>query len=447
MEPTQLHFPKGFYIGTASASYQIEGAVAEDGRGPSIWDTYSHTPGKIEDGTNGDIADDHYYRYREDVELMQELGVNAYRFSISWSRVLPRGRGKVNNKGLQFYSALVDELLDAGITPFVTLYHFDLPQALQDDGGWLRRGIVDDFEAYVDAVSVELGDRVKHWMTINEPWELAWQGYVTGEDAPGVKLGNMEALKVSHNVLLAHGAAVRTLRENSQDAKVGIVLHLNMVEPATTRSEDVAAAHRWELHQNRWYLDALYREGYPAEMVKLFGSDAPDVIQGDMELIQAPIDFLGVNNYRRSVVAEGTDLPPVNMKRVSPPGEYTEMGWEVHPEGLYRILKWIHTNYPVSKILVTENGASFTDTVSPDGKVHDERRVAYLREHIKQAHRAMREGVPLGGYFAWSTLDNFEWAYGYSRRFGLIHVDYQTQKRTIKDSGYFLSEVAKGVKQ
>ena len=447
MEPTRLQFPKGFYIGTASASYQIEGAVAEDGRGPSIWDTYSHTPGKIEDGTNGDIADDHYYRWREDIELMQELGVNAYRFSISWSRVLPKGRGKVNNKGLQFYSALVDELLDADITPFVTLYHFDLPQALQDDGGgWLRRGIVDDFEAYVDAVSVELGDRVKHWMTINEPWELAWQGYVTGEDAPGVKLGNREALKVSHNVLLAHGAAVRTLRENSQDANVGIVLHLNMVEPATARPEDIAAAHRWELHQNRWYLDALYRGGYPSEMVKLFGADAPDVIPGDMELIQEPIDFLGVNNYRRSVVTEGTDLPPVNMKRINPPGEYTEMGWEVHPEGLYRILKWVHTNYPVSKILVTENGASFTDTVSPDGKVHDERRVAYLREHIKQAHRAMREGVPLGGYFVWSTLDNFEWAYGYSRRFGLIYVDYKTQKRTIKDSGYFLAEVAKSVK-
>ena len=447
MEPTRLQFPKGFYIGTASASYQIEGAVAEDGRGPSIWDTYSHTPGKIEDGTNGDIADDHYYRWREDIELMQELGVNAYRFSISWSRVLPKGRGKVNNKGLQFYSALVDELLDADITPFVTLYHFDLPQTLQDDGGgWLRRGIVDDFEAYVDAVSVELGDRVKHWMTINEPWELAWQGYVTGEDAPGVKLGNREALKVSHNVLLAHGAAVRTLRENSQDANVGIVLHLNMVEPATARPEDIAAAHRWELHQNRWYLDALYRGGYPSEMVKLFGADAPDVIPGDMELIQEPIDFLGVNNYRRSVVTEGTDLPPVNMKRVNPPGEYTEMGWEVHPEGLYRILKWVHTNYPVSKILVTENGASFTDTVSPDGKVHDERRVAYLREHIKQAHRAMREGVPLGGYFVWSTLDNFEWAYGYSRRFGLIYVDYKTQKRTIKDSGYFLAEVAKSVK-
>jgi len=448
MEPLHISFPRGFLLGTASASYQIEGAVAEDGRGPSIWDTFSHTPGKIEDGTNGDKACDHYYRWWEDVELMKKLGVNAYRFSISWSRVLPKGRGKINNKGLQFYSNLVDALLEAGITPFVTLYHFDLPQALQDEGGgWLRRGIVDDFEAYTDAVSVELGDRVKHWTTINEPWELAWQGYVTGEDAPGLRLGNDAALKASHNVMLAHGAAVRTLRDNSQGAELGIVLHLNMVEPASDHPEDLAAAHRWELCQNRWYMDALYREGYPTEMVKLFGRDAPEVIPGDMEQIHEQIDFLGVNNYRRSVVAAGNDLPPVNMRRVSPPGEYTEMGWEVHPEGLYKILKWVHSNYPVPRVYVTENGASFTDTMTPDGKIHDERRVAYLRDHIENAHRAMREGVPLKGYFAWSTMDNFEWAYGYSRRFGVVYIDYETQKRTIKDSGRFLSKVAKTIKR
>ncbi len=448
MEPQQPSFPRGFLLGTSSAAYQIEGAVTEDGKGPSIWDTYSHTPGKIEDGTNGDKACDHYHQWEEDIELMKELGVNAYRFSISWPRILPKGRGKINNKGLQFYSDLVDALLDAGITPLATLYHFDLPQALQDDGGgWLRRGIADDFEEFTDVVSVELGDRVKHWATINEPWELAWQGYVTGEDAPGLRLGNKEALKASHNVLLAHGAAVRTLRDNSPGAQVGIVLHLNMVEPASTRPEDVAAAHRWELHQNRWYMDAIYREGYPAELVKLFGKDAPDVIPGDMELIQEQTDYLGVNNYRRSVVAAGTDLPPVNMKRINPPGEYTEMGWEVYPEGLYKVLKWVHTNYPVAKIIVTENGASFTDTVSPDGRIHDDRRINYINEHMKQAHRAMREGVPLKGFFVWSTLDNFEWAYGYSRRFGVIHVDYETQRRTIKDSGRFLKQVARDIKR
>jgi beta-glucosidase len=447
MEPPHLSFPRGFLIGTASASYQIEGAIAEDGKGPSIWDTYSHTPGKIEDRTNGDRACDHYHLYKDDVELMRRLGLNAYRFSISWPRILPRGRGKINNKGLRFYSDLVDSLLDAHITPLVTLYHFDLPQALQDEGGgWLRRGIVDDFESYVDAVSVELGDRVKHWATINEPWELAWQGYVTGEDAPGLRLGNDAALRASHNVLLAHGAAVRTLRDNSPGAEVGIVLHLNIVEPASNRPEDVAAAHRWELCQNRWYMDALYRGSYPAEMVKLYGGDALEVIPGDMEQIQEQVDYLGVNNYRRSVVAAGTDLPPVNMKRINPQGEYTDMGWEVHPEGLYKILTWVHSNYPVSRLIVTENGAAFQDTVTPDGRVHDERRVAYLMEHIFQAYRAMMEGVPLKGYFAWSTLDNFEWAYGYSKRFGVIHVDYETQKRTIKDSGYLLADVAKAAK-
>ncbi len=447
MEPLQLSFPRGFLLGTASAAYQIEGAVAEDGRGPSIWDIYSHKPGVIEDGTNGDVACDHYHRWMDDVEIMKKLGVNAYRFSISWSRILPKGRGRVNNKGLRFYSDLVDALLEAGITPFVTLNHFDLPQALQEEGGgWLRRGISEDFAGFADVVSLELGDRVKHWVTFNEPWELAWQGYVTGEDAPGLKLGADAALKATHNVYLAHGAAIQTLRDNVQSGQLGIVLHLNMVEPASSRPEDVAAAKRWELCQNRWYLDPLYKEGYPEEMVKLYGVDAPEVLPGDMEQIQQPIDFLGVNNYRRSVVAAGSDLPPVNMKRVNPPGEYTEMGWEVHPEGLYKILMWIHNNYPVGHIYITENGASFTDKITPDGKIHDERRAAYLMEHIKYAHKAMKEGVQLKGYFAWSTLDNFEWAYGYSRRFGVVYVDYATQKRTIKDSGYLLSDVAKKIK-
>ena len=447
MDPKTLSFPRGFLLGTASAAYQIEGAVADDGRGSSIWDTYSHKPGAIEDGTNGDIACDHYHRWHEDVEIMKRLGVNAYRFSISWPRILPKGRGKVNNKGLRFYSDLVDALLEAGITPFVTLNHFDLPQALQDDGGgWLRRGIMKDFAAFADVVSVELGDRVKHWVTFNEPWELAWQGYVTGEDAPGLRLGNDAALKATHHVYLSHGAAIQALRDNVNDCQLGIVLHLNMVEPASDRKEDIEAARRWELCQNRWYLDPIYKEGYPEEMVKLFGCDSLEVLPGDMGQIHQPIDFLGVNSYRRSVVAAGSDLPPVNMKRISPPGEYTDMGWEIHPEGLYKILKWITANYPIPRVYVTENGAAFPDTVSPDGKIHDDRRVAYLREHIKYAHKAMKDGVPLMGYFAWSTMDNFEWAYGYSKRFGVVYVDYKTQKRTIKDSGYFLREVAKGLR-
>jgi len=447
MEPKSLSFPRGFLIGTASAAYQIEGAVAEDGRGPSIWDTYSHKPGAIEDGANGDTACDHYHRWREDIELMKTLGVNAYRFSISWSRVLPKGRGKVNSKGLKFYSDLVDELLEVGITPFVTLNHFDLPQALQDEGGgWLRRGIVEDFDEFTNVISMELGDRVKHWVTFNEPWELAWQGYVTGEDAPGLRLGNEAALKATHYVYLSHGAAIQTLRDNVKGGQLGIVLHLNNVEPSSDRKEDVDAARRWELCQNRWYLDPIYREGYPEEMVKLYGRDSPMVLAGDMEQIHQHIDFLGVNNYRRSVVAAGTDLSPVNMRRINPPGEYTDMGWEVHPEGLYKILKWVAANYPIPRIYVTENGAAFQDTLTPDGRVYDDKRVAYLRENINYAYKAMKEGVPLKGYFAWSTMDNFEWAYGYSKRFGVIYVDYKTQKRTVKDSGYFLGEVAKGIK-
>jgi beta-glucosidase len=448
MEQPYLSFPNGFLLGTASSAYQIEGAVAEDGRGPSIWDVYSHTPGKIEDGTNGDVACDHYHRWREDVELMRELGVNAYRFSISWSRILPKGRGKANRKGLRFYRDLVDALIEAKITPFVTLYHFDLPQELQEEGGgWLRRGIVEDFAAFADVVSAELGDRVKYWATLNEPWELAWQGYVTGEDAPGLRLGVDAALKASHHAYLAHGAAVQVLRDNVPACRLGIVLHLNMVEPAGQNPGDVAAARRWEMCQNRWYLDPIYKEGYPEEMAALYGSDAPDVRPDDMALIREPIDFLGVNNYRRSVVAAGSDLPPVNMRRISPPGEYTVMDWEVHPQGLYKILRWVHENYGVPDIYVTENGASFADAVTADGRVHDERRVAYLREYIGQAQRAMREGVPLRGYFAWSTLDNFEWAYGYSRRFGVIHVDFRTQERTVKDSGLFLAEVSQLLKR
>jgi len=448
METPPFSFPRGFLLGTASAAYQVEGAVAEDGRGPSVWDVYSHTPGKIEDGTNGDVACDHYHRWREDVELMRGLGFDAYRFSISWSRILPKGRGKINKRGLRFYSDLVDALIEAKITPFVTLYHFDLPQALQDEGGgWLRRGIVEDFAAFADVVSAELGDRVKYWSTLNEPWEFAWQGYVTGEDAPGVRLGAEAALRASHHALLAHGAAVQRLRDNVPGGQLGIVLHLNMVEPASQGPEDVAAARRWEMCQNRWYLDPLYGDGYPEEMTKLYGRDAPKALPDDMARIREPIDFLGVNNYRRSVVAAGSDLPPVNMRRISPPGEYTDMGWEVHPEGLYKILKWVNSNYRVPRIYVTENGASFADSVSPDGRVHDARRVAYLREHMKQAYKAMREGVPLKGYFAWSTLDNFEWAYGYSKRFGVTYVDFRTQKRIVKDSGLFLAEVAKRLKR
>jgi beta-glucosidase len=446
MDDFSIKLPRGFYLGTASAAYQIEGATSLDGRGPSIWDAYVKVPGAIENGDTGDIACDHYNRYQEDIAIMEGLGLNAYRFSISWSRVLPKGRGEINEKGLQFYSKLVDTLLEAGITPFVTLNHFDLPQALQEEGGgWLRRDVLRDFKLYTAVVTHELGDRVKHWITFNEPWELAWQGYHTGEDAPGLRLGIDAALLASHNVYLSHGEAVQTIRDNIPDAEVGIVIHLNNVEPVSEKPLDIAAAKRWEGCQNRWYLDPLYFGEYPDDMTHLYGSLAPEIQLDDMEVIRQPIDYLGLNMYRRSLVADGTDLPPINMRRINPPGDYTDMGWEIYPKGLYDILKWTHHNYPVEKIYVTENGAAFNDPVTKDGKCHDARRVKYLMEHIKQVLKARREAVPLYGYFAWSTLDNFEWAYGYNMRFGVIHVDYQSQRRTVKDSAYLLKEIIKTI--
>ena len=437
--------PPDFYLGTASAAYQIEGAVTQDGRGPSIWDQYVMVPGAIENGDTGVVACDHYNRWREDVALMAELGLNAYRFSLSWSRIFPEGRARLNQRGLDFYSQLVDALLAAGITPFVTLNHFDLPQRLQDDGGgWLRRDVWRDFQAYTDTVTRALGDRVKHWATFNEPWELAWQGYHTGEDAPGLRLGVEAALAASHHVYLSHGHAIRAIRANVPDAEAGIVIHLNPVSAASDSPEDQAAAARWEGCQNRWYLDPLFRGEYPADMRELYGPLMPAIEPEDMAIIRQPLDFLGINYYRRSVVAAGSDLPPINMSRVSPPGDYSDMGWEVYPAGLHQILTWAHTHYAPAKIYITENGMATPNEVSPDGRCHDERRVHYLREHIRQTLRARAEGVPVQGYFAWSTMDNFEWAYGYKMRFGVIHVDYASQKRTIKDSGYLLQQLRRG---
>ena len=436
-------FPSGFRWGGTTAAYQIEGAVAEDGRGQSIWDTFTHTPGNISNNENGDIACDHYHRWREDIELMRQLNFNAYRFSVDWSRIIPEGRGRVNEAGLDFYSRLVDGLLEAGITPFLTLYHFDMPQRLQDHGGgWLRRGIVDDFGAFVDVVSRRLGDRVQHWATINEPWTFGMLGYLEGEDAPGLRLDLRSALAVAHHALLAHGAAVDVLRANVPGAEVGIVLDVNHVAPASDAAADVAAAVRYDGIQNRMYLDALFRGNYPEDIIRLVGDAAPKVAPGDMERISVPVDFLGINLYRRSLIAAGDELPPINYRRVNPPGEYTSMGWEVSPDALYDTLVGINQRYAPGAFYVTENGAAFEDVVSADGRIHDERRVEYFRNHLSQVRRAIADGVPMKGYFAWSLLDNFEWAYGYGKRFGVIHVDFATQRRTIKDSGYFLADVA-----
>lgn len=437
-----LQFPHNFIWGAATAAYQIEGAVNEDGRGQSIWDTFSHQSGKIENGDTGDIACDHYHRWQDDIKHMQQLNLDAYRFSIAWSRILPEGRGQVNQAGLDFYSRLVDGLLEADIIPYVTLYHWDLPQALQDDGdGWLRRGIIDDYVVYADIVSRTLGDRVKHWTTFNEPWVFSWSAYYFGEDAPGWTGNINAALTTTHHALLAHGMAVPAIRNNVPDAQVGIVLDMNVAEPATDKPEDIAAANRFDGFQNRWYLDPIFNGCYPPDMLDLYGDLLPDIHDGDLAKICMPIDYLGINFYRRSVMANGNEVPPVNYQRISPAGDYTEMDTEVSPKGLYDILKYVHDNYQPSALYITENGAPFIDELTPDGRVHDDQRVDYLQQHFEQAQRAIQDGIPLKGYFVWSLLDNFEWAFGYRLRFGVIHVDYTTQQRTIKDSGYFLADV------
>ncbi|MGQ9568816.1 MAG: GH1 family beta-glucosidase [Anaerolineae bacterium] len=431
-----LAFPEHFTWGAATAAYQIEGAWDEDGKGPSIWDVFCRVPGAIQDGDTGDVACDHYHRWREDVALMRELGLRAYRFSVSWPRVLPEGRGKVNRPGLDFYDRLVDALLAADIQPFVTLYHWDLPQALQEEGGWPVRDTARRFADFADVVSRRLGDRVRHWITLNEPWVVAYAGYGNGYHAPGIR-NPLAAVQATHHLLLAHGLAVPVLRENGDAAtQVGITLNLSPVHPASDRPADEEAARRYDGFLNRWFLDPLFRRRYPEDMLEMLGSALPDRYEEDLETIAVPVDFLGVNNYTRTVVADDPDSVVVETREVKPTGRpYTEMGWEVYPEGLYEILTRVHRDYAPPCIYITENGAAFADQVDAEGRVHDAQRVDFLREHIAQAHRALEEGVPLAGYFVWTLLDNFEWAYGYSKRFGIVYVDFATQERIVKDSG------------
>jgi len=436
-----VRFPSGFLWGAATASYQIEGAWDEDGKSPSIWDTFSHTPGKVHGGDTGDVACDHYHRYREDVALMRELGLEAYRFSVSWPRVLPEGRGRVNRAGLDFYSRLVDALLEAGIAPVLTLYHWDLPQALQDLGGWGSRDTIDAFAEYAGVVSRDLGDRVALWITHNEPAVVAFEGHAIGEHAPGIRDPKL-ALQVAHNLLVSHGLAVPVLRANGA-GKVGITINAWPVQPESEDPVDVAAAERVYAREVDWFLDPLYGRGYPADVLAIYErlGWVPEVRDGDMEAIAAPTDFLGLNYYSRSKVKFDAGDEPWHAADVREPGEYTDMDWLVYPDGLFDLLTRVHGEQAPAEIYVTENGAAFADELSPDGHVHDERRVSYLREHFRAAARAVGAGIPLRGYFVWSLLDNFEWAEGYSKRFGIVRVDFETQVRTIKDSGHFLRDV------
>jgi len=437
----KITFPEGFIWGVATAAYQIEGAWNEDGKGESIWDRFSHTPGKIAHGDTGDVACDHYHRWREDVALMKELGLHAYRFSISWPRLLPQGRGRVNDAGLDFYSRLVDALLEAAIEPFVTLYHWDLPQALQDRGGWPERATAEAFVEYADLVARKLGDRVKHWITLNEPFVSAIAGYLEGQHAPGHSDLD-EALAAAHHLLLAHGWAVPVILRNSPEVQVGITLNLSGQTPASPSAADRAAAWQRDGVINRWFLDPLSARGYPADIVQHYGHPMDFVQAGDLEAIAVSLDFLGVNYYARGVVRSSVLTEAENVPRtVFPNPERTEMGWEVYPEGLYEVLGRLHFDYRFPALYVTENGAAYPDQIGPDGQVDDPLRVAFLKGHLAAAARAIAAGVPLRGYFAWSLMDNFEWAHGYSKRFGLIYVDYPTQRRVLKTSAHWYRQV------
>lgn len=432
-----IRFPPGFLWGAATASYQIEGAWREDGKGESIWDRFSHTPGTVQDGDTGDIADDHYHRWQADIQLMKDLGLNAYRFSISWPRILPRGWGKVEARGLDFYTRLVDGLLDANIEPWVTLYHWDLPQALQDRGGWPNRDTALRFAEYAEVVARRLGDRVKNWITLNEPFVAAVLGHYYGFHAPGHQ-SQEEAAAATHHLLLGHGYAVPVIRRDSPGAQVGITLNYSPAHPATDSEEDHFAARVHDAFVQRMFLDPLAGRPYPAEAIEARGIRF-DMIQGDdMTRIATSLDFLGMNNYSRDVASAGREAWDA-VPRDS--ADRTEMGWEVYPQGIYEMLMRVAREYPFKALYITENGAAFPDEVGPSGGVDDPRRVAYLRGYISQAGRALAEGAPLKGYFVWSLLDNFEWAYGYSKRFGLYYVDYATLGRIPKSSAKWYRRV------
>ncbi|MEO8192334.1 MAG: GH1 family beta-glucosidase [Gemmatimonadales bacterium] len=438
-----FEFPADFLWGAATAAYQIEGSPLADGAGPSIWHRFSHTPGLTTNGDTGDVACDHYNRYESDVELMRELGLKAYRLSVAWGRVFPEGRGKVNSRGLDFYSRLIDRLLENEIIPNVTLYHWDLPAALDDKGGWLNRDIAEWFGDYASAVFDKLADRVPMWATINEPFVITDGGYMNGNLAPGHR-NVYEVPIVTHNLLRAHARGVQAFRaRGAGDSKIGLVVSLEAKYPASDSAEDEAATVRMDAYTNRQYLDPAFLGTYPEELEEIFTDAWVDWPAEDMRLIRQPIDFLGVNYYSRSVTRHDVRRPPINASAVPQKGKlHTEMGWEVFPEGLTRLLTWIKARYGDVPVYITENGSAFTDPPTPiRGRVEDPLRVEYLRSHLQAARDAMQQGVQLRGYFTWSLLDNYEWSHGYTKRFGIVHVDYDTQERTIKDSGRFYSRI------
>lgn len=440
-----IDFPADFIWGTATSAYQIEGAADEDARGPSIWDAFAHTPGRTHNGDNGDVACDSYHRLDEDIALLKELGVRAYRFSISWPRILPEGKGPVNPRGLEYYHRLVNRLLVNGIQPFCTLYHWDLPQKLQEQGGWNSRETVDAFVEYAEAVFDSLGNKITHWITVNEPWCVSFLSHYLGEHAPGLRDFQL-ALNVSHHVLLAHGRAVRKFRERGLAGQIGIAPNTEWYEPYSSRAEDVLACARRNEHFNQWFLDPVLKGGYPDTMLRWYeslGYTVP-VQKGDLADIRQPIDFLGINYYSGGLGKHDDQGEILKFRPVDPGFAKTDFGWNIYPEGFYRILTWIGQEYGQVPIYITENGACFHSEFDGE-KMHDLNRIDYLKKHLIQLHRARESGVNVKGYFIWSLLDNFEWAQGYSKPFGLVHVDFDTLGRTKKDSYYWYKKfIGKG---
>jgi len=433
-------FPPHFLWGAATSAYQIEGSPLADGAGPSIWHRFSHTPGHVINGETGDVACDHYRRWESDVALMRELGLTAYRFSVSWSRILPEGKGRVNEKGLDFYRRLTDALRANGIQPLVTLYHWDLPAALDDLGGWVNRDVAGWFAEYANVMFRTLDDRKPLWATLNEPWVVTDGGYLHGPLAPGHR-SLFETPIAAHNLLRAHGAAVSAYRAMS-NGQIGIVLNLEPKYPASDSEEDRLATARADAYMNRQYLDPIRLGAYPPELKMLYGEAWPQFEESDFREIRQPIDFLGVNYYTRGITK---NAPPAMLERAervrNPRAPYTETSWEVFPQGLTDILVWVRDRYGDLPMYITENGAAFYDPPSSADVVDDALRVDYLRKHLRAIREAMRRGVDLRGYCVWSLLDNFEWALGYAKRFGIVHVDFATQQRTIKASGRFYAEV------
>ncbi|HLI05797.1 MAG TPA: GH1 family beta-glucosidase [Ktedonobacteraceae bacterium] len=443
-------FPRSFLWGAATSSYQIEGATREDGRGASIWDRFSATPGKTYQGATGDIAVDHYHRMSDDVALMARLGLNAYRFSVAWPRVLPQGTGAVNEKGLDFYDRLVDALLEHKITPFATLYHWDLPLALEEKGGWLVRETAYAFADYAEIMAKRLGDRVIWWATHNEPFCTAYLGYGIGIHAPGIK--NMQAaMTAGHHVLLSHALAVPRIRAAVRpDAQVGITLNFTLIDPADDSLETRECVRQEDTLNNRWFIEPIYRGSYPDHYFEERHTLPPAMEAGDSALIATPIDFLGVNYYTRYVIrarANGNGSNEAEIVVPVPGASYTEVEWEVYPDGLYKLLARLNREYAPKKMLVTENGAAFNDQWNGEDFVSDPQRTHYLRTHIQAVARAIRDGAPVQGYFVWSLMDNYEWAYGYSKRFGIVYIDYSTQQRIVKDSGRWYSSFLASMKR